>query len=50
VDAYPEAARIFRGVEPEALPWSHKIEEPGVMELIAVERVTARLDQLLAQR
>ncbi len=49
VDAYPAAARIFRGVEPEALPWTHKIEEPGVMELIAVEQVTAKLDALLAQ-
>jgi len=49
IDAYPEAARIFRGVEPEALPWAHKIEEPGVMELISVDAVTERLDALLAQ-
>ena len=47
VDAYPEAARVFRGLEPEELPWTHKIEEPGVMELISVEQVSARLDELM---
>ena len=47
IDAYPQAARVFRGVEPEELPWTHKIEEPGVMELISVAQVTARLDELL---
>jgi heptosyltransferase I len=48
VNAYPEAARVFRGVEPEQLPWSHKIEEPGVMELIRVEDVNAKVDELLS--
>jgi heptosyltransferase I len=47
VDAYPQAARRFRGCEPEALPWGHKIEEPGVMDLIGVDQVAARLDELL---
>ena len=50
VDAYPQAARIFRGCDPEALPWNHKIEEPGVMDLIGVEQVTAKLDELLGSR
>ncbi len=48
VNAYPEAARVFRGVEPELLPWTHKIEEPGVMELIRVDQVTGKIDALLA--
>jgi heptosyltransferase I len=47
VDAYPEAARAFRGCESAELPWQHKIEEPGVMDLISLERVTAKLDELL---
>ena len=47
IDAYARAAHAFRGCEPRELPWGHKIEEPGVMELIAVEEVTARLDELL---
>jgi heptosyltransferase I len=50
VNAYPRAARVFRGVGPEALPWSHKIEEPGVMDLIGVDEVTAKLDELLGSR
>ena len=36
IDAYRQAARAFRGCEPEELPWTHKIEEPGVMDLIGV--------------
>jgi len=47
VDAYPQAARAFRGCEPDELPWNHKIEEAGVMDLIGVEQVAARLDELL---
>ena len=47
VNAYPQAARVFRGVEPAALPWTHKIEAPGVMDLISVDEVTAKLDELL---
>jgi len=47
VDAYAEAARRFRGCEPEELPWTHKIEEPGVMDLIQVGQVTGKLDELL---
>jgi heptosyltransferase I len=50
VDAYREAARRFRGCEPEALPWNHKIEEPGVMDLIGVDQVTAKIDELLGSR
>ena len=48
VNAYPQAARAFRGVEPEQLPWTHKIEEPGVMELIPVDQVAAKIDELAA--
>jgi heptosyltransferase I len=50
VDAYAEAARRFRGCEPGELPWTHKIEEPGVMDLIEVDQVTAKLDELLGSR
>ena len=50
VDAYPEAARRYRGRAPEQLPWTEKIEEPGVMDLIEVAQVTAKLDELLAYK
>jgi heptosyltransferase I len=48
VNAYPQAALRFRGRPPEQLPWTEKIEEPGVMDLIEVPQVTAKLDELLA--
>jgi heptosyltransferase I len=47
VDAYPEAAVRFCGKTPDALPWTRKIEERGVMELITVPQVTAKIDELL---
>jgi heptosyltransferase I len=47
VNAYPEAARKYRGRSAERLPWTEKIEERGVMDLISVEQVTAKLDQAL---
>jgi heptosyltransferase I len=50
IDAYPQAARTFRGCEPQALPWTHKIEVPGVMDLISVGQVTTMLDELLGSR
>ncbi len=48
VDAYARAAREFRGKDPSQLPWTEKIEQPGVMDLISVDEVTAKLDELLA--
>ncbi|HEY4447272.1 MAG TPA: glycosyltransferase family 9 protein [Steroidobacteraceae bacterium] len=47
VDAYPQAARTFRGCEPDQLPWTHKIEEAGVMDLVQVDEVTGKLDELV---
>ena len=47
VNAYPEAARRFRRRPPERLPWTEKIEERGVMALITVEQVKAKLDQAI---
>ena len=50
VDAYAQAAQRFRGRSPEKLPWTEKIEQGGVMDLITVEQVTAKLDELLRWR
>jgi heptosyltransferase I len=47
VDAYAEAAARFCGKNPDELPWTRKIEVPGVMDLITVPSVTAKLDELL---
>jgi len=48
VDAYDAAARKFLGKPAAELPWTRKIEMPGVMELIETPAVCARLDELLA--
>jgi heptosyltransferase I len=47
VDAYAQAAMRFCGKTAEGLPWTRKIEEPGVMDLITVPQVTAKIDDLL---
>ena len=46
VDRYPEATRTFLGRSPEDLPWTTKIERPGVMDLITPLDVMGRLDSL----
>ena len=48
VNAYEAAAQKFLGKSADELPWTKKIELPGVMELIEVPAVTAKLDELLA--
>lgn len=47
VDRFPQAARAFLGREPDELPWTVKIERPGVMDLIRPEDVIERLDQFM---
>jgi heptosyltransferase I len=48
VDRYGAAASRFLGKPASELPWTEKIEKPGVMDLIEVHDVTARLDELMA--
>ena len=48
VNAYPGAAPGVSRLEAAQLPWTHKIEEPGVMELIRIDQVTGKIDALLA--
>lgn len=43
IDRFPEAARKYRGREPEQLRWGTRIEVPGVMDLIRPEEVIERL-------
>lgn len=45
VDKFSEAARQYRGKEPQELRWGTRIEQPGVMDLIQVDEVTEKLDQ-----
>jgi heptosyltransferase I len=48
IDRYADAATQFRGRSAERLPWTEKIEQPGVMDLITVADVTRKLDELMA--
>jgi heptosyltransferase I len=48
IDRYADAARRFRGCDPDQLKWTEDIEDAGVMDLITVPDVCARLDALLA--
>jgi heptosyltransferase I len=50
VDKYDEASRKFLGRPAAQIPWTTKIERSGVMDLIAVSDVQAKLDALMAER
>jgi heptosyltransferase I len=49
VDRYAQAAEKFLGKRPDQLPWTTKIEKPGVMDLIRPEDVRPKLDSLMRQ-
>jgi heptosyltransferase I len=46
VDRYDDAARRYCGRPATKLPWTRKIEVPGVMDLISVDDVIGRLQAL----
>jgi heptosyltransferase I len=47
VDKYEEVARKFRNKGPDELRWGQRIEYPGVMDLIEVANVVAKLDDFM---
>jgi heptosyltransferase I len=50
VDKYDAAARKYFGKPAAQIPWTTKIERSGVMDLIGVGDVTAKLEALMAAR
>ena len=50
VDRYEKAASRYMNRSASKLPWTEKIDEPGVMDLIEIQEVTAKLDDLLGSR
>jgi heptosyltransferase I len=50
IDKYDAAAQKYLGRPAAQIPWTTKIERPGVMDLISVGDVTAKLDALMAER
>jgi len=47
IDKYDAAAQKYLGRPAAQLPWTTKIERPGVMDLVSVSDVTAKLDACL---
>lgn len=47
VDEYEQAAVRFCGKPASEIAWTRKIEVPGVMDLISVAQVAAKIDELL---
>ena len=50
VDKYDAAARKFLGKPAAEIPWTTKIERPGVMDLITVSDAAAKFDALMLAR
>ena len=49
VNRYPEAVRDRYGKNLEDLPWGIRVRDPGTMDRITVDDVTALLDRLLSR-
>ena len=50
VDRYDAAARRYLGKPSSQVPWTAKIDRPGVMDLIGVADVSAMLDSVMQSR
>ncbi|HTC37537.1 MAG TPA: hypothetical protein VK693_01225, partial [Steroidobacteraceae bacterium] len=50
VDKYDAAARKYLGRPAAQIPWTTKIERPGVMDLIEVSDAVEKLDALMLER
>ena len=50
VNGYPDAVRDKYGKMPADLPWGIRVRDPGTMDRITVNHVTAVLDRLLSRR
>ena len=48
IDKYPEAMALFEGREAEKSKWGTKVKEPKAMELIEVNDVQVKIDEVIA--
>jgi heptosyltransferase I len=48
VDRYEEAASRYLNRPASEVPWTEKIERPGVMDLVGINDAIAKLDELMA--
>jgi heptosyltransferase I len=49
INKFPEALRKFLGKDPEAVRWGQRVRDPGAMDLIQVDEVTAMLDRIITE-
>lgn len=49
VDRYPDAMRKFNQQDAATAPWGTRVRDPAAMDLIAVQDVTDKLDELVKQ-
>lgn len=50
VNRYPEAVRQTLGKSVEEIPWGKRIRDPQIMNLIKIEDVQAKMDQILCAK
>ncbi|MGH8402230.1 MAG: glycosyltransferase family 9 protein [Gammaproteobacteria bacterium] len=50
VNRYPHALRKFNQQEPDTAPWGTRVRDPGAMDMIMVDDITIKLDELMAAR
>lgn len=50
VNRYPEAMRKFKHQDNGTAPWGTRVRDPEAMDLISVEDVTNKLDELIAAK
>lgn len=50
VNRYPEAMLKFNRMDAEKAPWGTRVRDPRAMDLITVEDVTTKLDELMSAR
>jgi heptosyltransferase I len=49
IDRYAQAARKYRRKEPEQVRWGHRIETPGVMDLVEPQSVIEMLEKIMME-
>ncbi|MEM1261185.1 MAG: glycosyltransferase family 9 protein [Pseudomonadota bacterium] len=49
VNVYPDAVKQFLGQSVDAVRWGQRVRDPAALELISVEAVCERIDQLLSR-
>ncbi len=49
VDVFERAVRELQGLNPAAVPWSHRVHDPRAMQMIGIDEVFTKFDLILNQ-